>query len=59
MAQLVDVTRSTITRCDLALDFFEGINGGLDRVKSDYQAGLMATRGRSPKCNMVGDWCNR
>lgn len=58
MAQLIDDTRATVTRCDLALDFFDGITGSMDRVVGDYKAGLMAMRGNKPKCNMVGDWCN-
>lgn len=58
MAKLIELTSSVITRCDLALDFFDGIGGGLERVQADYNAGLMSNRGKRPKCNMVGDWCN-
>ena len=56
MADLVDETEATITRVDLALDFFEGIAGGMDRIKSDYESGLMNSGGKRLKCNMVGDW---
>ncbi|GKS83034.1 replication initiation factor domain-containing protein [Acidovorax sp. SUPP1855] len=58
MANLIDDVAGVITRCDLALDFFDGIRGGMDRVKADYEAGLMDSGGRRLKCNMVGDWCN-
>lgn len=58
LANLIDESHGTITRCDLALDFFDGIAGGMDRVKSDYEAGLCDVGGNRPKCNMVGDWCN-
>lgn len=58
MANLVDRVGGTITRCDLALDFFEGIAGGMDRIKSDYESGLMNSGGKRLKCNMVGDWMN-
>lgn len=56
MADLIDETSAKVTRCDLALDFFEGINGGIARIKSDYESGLMDVSGRRLKCNMVGDW---
>ncbi len=58
LAELVESMHATITRVDLALDFFEGFSGGLDRVKADYMAGLMDHHGNRPKCNLVGDWCN-
>lgn len=58
LANIVEATCATITRVDLALDFFDGFTGGMDRVKSDYQAGLMDHCGKQPKCNLVGDWCN-
>lgn len=56
IAALIEDTNAKITRCDLALDFFGGISGGLGRVKSDYEAGLMNVRGNCPKCNMIGVW---
>lgn len=58
IATLIDETKGDVTRVDLALDFFEGLPGGLDQVKADYMAGLCDVRGRQPKCNMLGDWCN-
>lgn len=56
MANLVDHLGGTITRCDLALDFFNGLKGGMARVLADYQAGLCDVGGKRPNCNMVGDW---
>jgi len=56
LANLVDDMAGTLTRCDLALDFFDGIKGGMARVLADYQGGLCDVGGKRPKCNMVGDW---
>jgi len=56
MANLVDELNATITRADIALDFFQGLRGGMRRVKSDYENGLCDVGGKRPKCNMVGDW---
>lgn len=58
MADLIDEVKGVLTRCDLALDFFEGITGGMDRIKTDYETGLMDSGGKRLKCNMVGDWMN-
>lgn len=58
LADLVRQRDGVLTRVDLALDYFDGISGGMDRVKSDYMAGLMDHFGNRPKCNLVGDWCN-
>lgn len=58
LAAIIDRTEATITRVDLALDFFQGFAGGMDRVQADYKAGLMNHHGKEPVCNMVGDWCN-
>lgn len=59
IADLIDETRADVTRVDLALDFFDGLPGGLDQVKADYETGACDVRGRQPKCNMLGDWCNK
>lgn len=56
MADLCENVDAKITRCDLALDFFEGISGGLTRVHADWHAGLMNVAGRTPKPNTVGPW---
>ncbi|MBW8465943.1 replication initiation factor domain-containing protein [Acidovorax sp.] len=58
LAAIVERTEATLTRVDLALDFFDGFTGGMDRVQGDYKAGLMDHHGRKPSCNQVGDWCN-
>ncbi|MDE2429956.1 MAG: replication initiation factor domain-containing protein [Burkholderiales bacterium] len=58
LANVIDEVSGVITRCDLALDFFEGLSGGMERVKFDYENGLCDVGGKRPKCNMVGDWCN-
>lgn len=58
VADLVRKRDGVLTRVDLALDCFDGISGGMERVKSDYMAGLMDNFGKRPKCNLVGDWCN-
>ena len=57
LAAIVESTNATLTRVDLALDFFDGFTGGMDRVMADYKNGLMNHCGKLPKCNMVGDWC--
>lgn len=56
MAQYMEDHRALITRCDLALDFFDGISGGMDRVAADYDAGLMDHLGHRPDHNCVGAW---
>lgn len=58
LAGLIRQTDAVITRVDLALDLFDGIKGGMDRVMADYKAGLMDHFGNRPKSNCVGDWAN-
>lgn len=58
MASIIEDRNGDITRCDLALDFFDGLPGGLDRVLNDYKTGLCDSGGKRLKCNMVGDWAN-
>lgn len=68
LADLVDECGGDLTRCDLALDFFDGFGHasavgpvqltGLDRVFADYKAGAMDSGGKRLKCNVVGDWAN-
>lgn len=57
LAFVVEGCDGKLTRVDLALDFFDGFSGGVERVKADYEAGLCDVGGKRPKCNMVGDWC--
>jgi phage replication initiation protein len=56
IAALVRDTDAVLTRVDLALDFFNGLRGGMERVRDDYAAGLMDVYGKRPKANMVGGW---
>lgn len=56
MANLIEEVQGKITRVDLALDFFDGISGGLDRVYREWHEGLMHVNGREPKANTVGPW---
>lgn len=58
IANLIDEMGGKLTRVDLALDMFEGIAGGMERIKQDYETGLMDSGGKRLKCNMVGDWMN-
>lgn len=58
LAVIIETRKADVTRCDLALDFFDGIEGGMDGVLADYKAGVMDVGGRRLKCNMVGDWAN-
>lgn len=58
IARIVEARAAVITRADLALDFFDGLPGGVDSVFADYKAGLLDVAGKRPKCNMVGDWAN-
>lgn len=56
MANLIEEINGKITRIDYALDFFDGIRGGLERIRDDWHAGLMDVNGRRPKANTVGPW---
>ena len=56
MSNLIEEVNGKITRIDYALDFFDGIRGGLDRIRDDWHAGLMDVNGRRPKANTVGPW---
>jgi phage replication initiation protein len=58
LADLCDRVQGTLTRCDLAADFFDGLEGGMDRVMADYKAGAMDSGGKRLKSNCVGDWAN-
>lgn len=58
IAAIIESRDGDMTRCDLALDFFDGLPGGMDRVVEDYKAGLCDSGGKRLKCNMVGDWAN-
>lgn len=56
IANIIDDCEGKLTRCDLALDFFDGFPGGIKRVVEDYENGLCNVSGKRLKCNQVGDW---
>lgn len=56
LADYIDDHRGLITRCDLALDFFQGVAGGWARFKPEYDAGLMDHMGRRPKAKAWDEW---
>lgn len=61
LADLIEEYGGDMTRCDLALDFFDGVPGLPDYLSSlvgDYKAGLCDSGGKRLKCNMLGDWAN-
>lgn len=58
IAAIVDARSADITRTDLALDFFDGLPGGIEKVVNDYKNGLCDVGGKRLKSNCVGDWLN-
>lgn len=61
LADLIEKCSGDITRCDLAMDFFDGVPGSPDYLSTlvdDYKAGLCDSGGKRLKCNMLGDWAN-
>lgn len=58
LADLIDSNEAVVTRADLALDFFDGYQGGIEAVRQDYRDGLCNVGGRKLKFNLVGDWEN-
>jgi len=48
MADFIDEHGGLITRADLALDFFDGFKGGIERLRTEYESGLMDKCGRRP-----------
>lgn len=60
VADLIESSSAVVTRCDLALDFFDGFPGGLDSIVDQYRSGLCDVGGRRLKSSCVGDWlCGR
>ncbi len=49
LADLCDELAADVTKCDLALDFLDGLSGGIERVAQDYHAGLCDVGGRRLK----------
>lgn len=58
IADLVDQHDAKLTRADLALDFFDGLPGGMDSLKEDYTAGVFDINSKRPKVSCAGDWFN-
>ena len=58
LAVIVVASRALVTRCDLALDFFDGIEGGLDSVVAQYKSGECDSGGKRLKSSCLGDWMN-
>lgn len=61
LATVIEGRNGDVTRCDLALDFFDGVPGMPDyltQLVDDYKNGLCNSGGKRLKCNMVGDWAN-
>lgn len=58
IADIVELREADLTRCDLALDFFDGLPGGFDAIVAEYHAGAMNVGGKKLKSNCVGDWLN-
>lgn len=56
LADIVEDHQATLTRCDLALDFFDGYEGGINSIRDDYNNGLCNVGGRFLRVNFVGDW---
>lgn len=61
IAKIIEARDADMTRCDLALDFFDGVPGYPDyltQLVEDYKTGVCDSAGKRLKCNMVGDWAN-
>lgn len=56
IAEIVEGHQAKLTRIDLALDFFDGLEGGIDQIKVEFDEGLCNSGGKRLRCNMVGDW---
>lgn len=56
LADIVESRAAVLTRCDLALDFFEGLPGGIKGIEADYNAGKLNVGGKLLKVNHLGDW---
>lgn len=56
MADFIDDHRGLITRIDQAVDFFDGIKGGMERFPHEYKSGLMDHLGQRPGHKRDGTW---
>ncbi|MCX7258702.1 MAG: replication initiation factor domain-containing protein [Polaromonas sp.] len=58
LSDIVDELEGVLTRCDLALDFFDGYPGGIQAIADDYKQGRCNVNGRKPTSDVMGDWLN-
>lgn len=58
IANIVDTHAAKLTRADLALDYFDGLPGGMESLQADYMSGVFDVGGKRPKCSQAGDWFN-
>lgn len=58
LADIVEIHEAKITRCDLALDFFNGMSRSLPELLEDYKAGAFDVRSKRPGSKIAGDWGN-
>lgn len=58
IADVIDSHDAKLTRADLALDFFDGLPGGIESVEADYKAGRCDSGGKRLKSTIAGDWFN-
>lgn len=56
LADYIDQHRGLLTRIDLAVDFFDGIAGGMERFRDEYKSGLMDHLGQRPGHRLDGTW---
>lgn len=56
LADVIDQHQGVVTRVDLALDYFDGLPGGMAGVVAEYEAGAMDVRGARPAYDQVGRW---
>lgn len=58
IADILDAHDAKLTRADLALDFFDGMQTSMDALPDDYRAGLFDVNGKRPNVSQAGDWIN-
>ena len=56
LADVIDQREGVVTRVDLALDYFDGLPGGMAGIVGEYEAGAMDVRGARPAYDQVGRW---
>jgi phage replication initiation protein len=58
IASIIDDYDAKITRCDLALDFFDGLGHDFSDFTNQYHSGAFDVRGKRPSTKQLGDWFN-